>query len=219
MYKYMKRVGNINKLLKVYQIIGFTFILITLVLIAIPTAPYVWYRLNPEAVSIDEKKIVKEIVQKKEDIEEKEQTPESNIPPFIPNLPEGYFVLIPDIGVSSPITASKEYKKALYKGTWIVSDFGTPELDTLPIILAAHRFGYSSWTTETRNLISFYNLPKTENGNRVSIYWNQREYVYEIYDGNTGTYITDYSADLILYTCKYYNSPERIFRYANRVEE
>ncbi len=76
MYKYMKRVGNINKLLKVYQIIGFTFILITLVLIAIPTAPYVWYRLNPEAVSIDEEKIVKEIVQKKEDIEEKEQTPE-----------------------------------------------------------------------------------------------------------------------------------------------
>ncbi len=214
----MKKVGNISKLLKIYQIIGFGFILITLVLIAIPTAPYVWYRIHPDAVEIDEEKIVKEIVEKKEDIKEKEQIPTINIPPFDPTLPEGYYVVVPSVGINSPITASKEYKKALYKGTWIVSDFGTPELDTLPIILAAHRFGYSSWTTETRNLISFYNLPKTENGNRVSIYWNQREYKYEIYDGNEGTYISDYSADLILYTCKYYNSPERIFRYAKRVE-
>lgn len=219
MYKYMKKVGNISKLLKIYQIIGFCFILITLVLIAIPTAPYVWYRLHPDAVQIDEENIVKEIVQKKEDVIEKEPTPTSNIPPFDPSLPEGYFVLIPSVGINSPITASKEYKKALTKGTWIVSDFGTPELDSLPIILAAHRFGYNNWTAGKRNLVSFYNLPKTENGNRVSIYWNQREYKYEIYNGDISTYITDYSADLILYTCKYFgNSPERIFRYAKRVE-
>ncbi len=214
----MKKGKNFTKVLKVYEIMGFSFILITLVLIAIPIAPYVWYRLNPDAVGIDEAKIGKEIIEKKDDIKEKEQTPISNIPPFDPNLPEGYFVLVPNVGINSPITASKEYKKALTKGTWIVSDFGTPELDSLPIILAAHRFGYNSWSIEKRNLISFYNLPKTEPGSRVSIYWNQREYEYEIYDGNTGTYITDYSADLILYTCKYYNSPERIFRYANRVE-
>lgn len=213
----MGKKRNINQLIKVYQIIGFGFILITLVLVAIPTAPYVWYRLNPEAVSIDEEKIGKEIVEKKEDIKQTEQTPVSDLPPFDPNLPEGYFVLIPSVEIKSPITASKEYKKALTKGTWIVSDFGTPELDSLPIILAAHRFGYNSWSTEKRNLISFYNLPKTEPGDRVIIYWNQREYEYEIYDGNIGTYITDYSADLILYTCKYYNSPERIFRYAKRV--
>ena len=216
MYKYMKKVRNINQLLKVYQIIGFGFIFITLVLLVIPLTPYVWYRLNPDAVNIDEEKIIKEVVEVKEDVEKKE--PESDIPPFDPNLPEGYFVLIPSIGINSPITASKEYKTALRKGTWIVSDFGTPEMDTLPIILAAHRFGYNSWGVEKRNLISFYNLPKTEPGTRVSIYWNQREYVYEIYDGNIGTYVTDYSADLILYTCKYYNSPERIFRYANRVK-
>ncbi len=215
-YKYMKKGKKYDQMLKVYQTMGFIFILITLVLLAIPTAPYVWYRLNPDAVEIDEEKIAKKIVEN--EIEQKEPVQVSSIPPFNPNLPEGYFVLLPDIGVNSPITQSKDYKRALTKGTWIVNDFGTPEKDELPIILAAHRFGYTSWGNTKRNLISFYNLPKIENGAKVSIYWNQREYEYEIYDGDEGKYITDYSADLILYTCKYYNSPERIFRYANRVK-
>lgn len=216
MYKYMKNNEKFNKILNIYQIIGFGLILITLVLVAIPISPYVWYRLKPNAVSNDEEKIVKEVVEE-EDIAQKEPSKEESVPPFDPALPQGYFVLVPSVGINSPITASKDYKKALLKGTWIVSDFGTPEQDSLPIILAAHRFGYTSWGNEKRNRISFYNLPKTETGTKVSIYWNQREYMYEIYDGNIGTYITDYSADLILYTCKYYNSPERIFRYAKRI--
>lgn len=215
MYKYMKKEEKVKKLLDIYQLIGFGLIFITLVLIAIPISPYVWYRLNPGAVNNDEEKIVKDVVE--EEIVVEQPIEEDIVPPFDPNLPEGYFVLIPSVGVTSPISASKDYKKALVKGTWIVSNYGTPELDELPIILAAHRFGYTSWSTQTRNRISFYNLPKTKVGERISIYWNQREYIYEIYAGNEGTYITDYEADLILYTCKYFNSPERIFRYANRV--
>lgn len=216
MYKYMKKKEKINKLLNVYQTIGFSLILITLIFVAIPVSPYIWYRINPNAVNNDEDKIVKVVTQ--EEIPAEGETPpeEKKVPPFNPNLPQGYFVLIPSIGVNSPITATKEYKKALLKGTWIVSDFGTPELDELPIILAAHRFGYTSWSNEKRNLISFFNLPKTSVGDKVSIYWNQREYTYEIYSLEESTYISDYTADLILYTCKYYNSPERIFRYANR---
>jgi len=217
MYKYMKKKEKVNKLLNIYQGIGFSFILITLVLIAIPVSPYIWYRLNPDAVDRDEDKIVKEVTEKEIIPEDPTPIEEKTIPPFDPNLPQGYFVLIPSIGVNSPITATKDYKKALLKGTWIVSDFGTPELDELPIILAAHRFGYTSWSNEKRNLISFFNLPKTTVGDKVSIYWNQREYTYEIYSLEESTYISDYTADLILYTCKYYNSPERIFRYANRV--
>ena len=164
----------------------------------------------------DIEKIVKEVAEE-ENIQQATQQKESTVPEFNPNLPEGYFVLIPSIKVNSPISDSKDYKKALLKGTWIVNDYGTPELDELPIILAAHRFGYTNWSTEFRNRISFYNLPKTEIGEKVSIYWNQREYIYEIYAKEESTYISDYSADLILYTCKYFNSPVRIFRYANRI--
>lgn len=208
---------KIKKLLNIYQTIGFVLILITLVLIAIPTSPYIWYRISPGAVKRDEEKIVTRVVEPEEEIEEKEPDPKDTVPPFNLDLPKGYFVLIPKIGVDSPISDSKDYKKALLKGTWIVNDYGTPELDSLPIILAAHRFGYTSWTTQVRNKISFYNLPQTDINDRVSIYWNQREYIYEIYAKEENTYISDYSADLILYTCKYFNSPTRIFRYANRV--
>ena len=207
-----------QKFLKIYQTLGFILLFITIILIAIPTAPYVWYRLNPKAVEKDEEKIAVEVVENKEDIPQPQQPEKETIPPINPDLPQGYFVVIEDVGINSPITLTKDYKKALTKGTWIVNDFGTPENNNLPIILAAHRFGYSSWGTKKRNLISFYNLPKTGAGTKVKIYWNQREYIYEIYDGNVGTRITDYNADLILYTCKYYNSPERIFRYANRVD-
>ena len=210
----MKRKNRFENLLNIYTLMGFSFIFITIILLAIPTSPYIWYRLNPDEVDKDVEKIVKEVVAE-EKVEEKEE--ETTIPPFNPDLPEGYFVLIPKIAVNSPISDSKDYKKALLKGTWIVTDYGTPEKDQLPIILAAHRFGYTSWSTEFRNRISFYNLPKTVKGDRVSIYWNQREYVYEIYGSEESTYISDYTADLILYTCKYFNSPVRIFRYANRI--
>ncbi len=213
----MNKKEKITKLLNVYQAFGFLLIFITLVLVAIPIYPYIWYRINPDAVGDDEEKIVKVI--NEEEIIPQQDNPaeEKQSPPFDPNLPEGYFVLISSIGVNSPITATKDYKKALLKGTWIVSNYGTPELDELPIILAAHRFGYTTWSNEKRNLISFFNLPKTVVGEKVSIYWNQREYIYEIYALEENTYISDYTADLILYTCKYYNSPQRIFRYANRV--
>lgn len=209
----MKKEMRMKKLLNIYTVMGFTFLLITIILIAIPTAPYIWYRLNPGATDQEQEIIVEEVVN--EEIKEEEKN--SDIPPLNPNLPQGYFVLIPSVGIDSPISATKDYKVALRKGTWIVNDFGTPEQDSLPIILAAHRFGYTSWSTATRNKIAFYNLPNTKEGDKVHIYWNQREYIYEIYGKEEGTRISDYSADLILYTCKYFNSPIRIFRYANRV--
>jgi len=207
--------NSVEKLLNMYTVLGFFFLFATLALIAVPTSPYIWYRINPDETEKDIEKIVKDVVEK--DIIVNPTAQLSTVPPLNTNLPEGYFVLIPSVGINSPISDSRDYKVALKKGTWIVGDYGTPEKDELPIILAAHRFGYTSWSTETRNRISFYNLPKTDIDSTVSVYWNQREYIYKIYAKEESTYISDYSADLILYTCKYYNSPVRIFRYANRV--
>ena len=121
---------NIKKLLNTYTYLGFAFIFLALIFIAIPTSPYIWYRLNPDAVDKDVEKIVKEVVEE-ENIEQPIQEEESKVPDFNPNLPEGYFVLIPSIEVNSPISDSKDYKKALLKGTWIVNDYGTPELDEI----------------------------------------------------------------------------------------
>jgi sortase (surface protein transpeptidase) len=96
-------------------------------------------------------------------------------------------------------------------------DYGQPDKNDLPIIVAAHRFGYVYWDRETRNRVSFFRLPDTKVGDEIEIIWNQRRYVYEIYAEDESTYIKDYEADLILYTCKYFNSPQRIFRYATRI--
>ena len=204
-----------QKIQNIYVLIGFFFLFLSLIAIAIPIGPYVWYRINPNETDKDVEKIVKEITTEK--IEHRTKTT-SQVPPLDPSLPETPFVIIPKINVESPISTNKDFNTGLAKGSWIVSDYGTPEKPELPIILAAHRFGYANWSVEKRNKISFYNLPETQEGDDVFIYWNQRRYNYKIYKSEESTYISDYSADLILYTCKFFNSPVRIFRYAELVK-
>lgn len=211
----MDRNKALKRTINIYTTLGFFLIFFAIVLVLIPTSPYVWYRINTEATEDEITKITDPIL----DVQQvKEKNDDIVIPDPEPTLPEGYFILIPSIGVNSPISQSSKYQDALRNGSWIVPDYGTPLDNRLPIIIASHRFGYASWSNETRNLISFYNLPKTKVGDKIHIYWNQKEFVYEIYKGEEKTYISDYEADLILYTCKYFNSPQRIFRYANRVE-
>ena len=152
---------------------------------------------------------------KKEKIEE-EEIQKREMPDLDFSLPNKKILNIPKIGVEGEVLEGEDYNTLLEQGIWRVNDFGTPE-DELVMILASHRFGYITWTTEHRNRNSFYHLPKTGVGDYIEIVWNQRLYQYEIYKVEENTEITDYSADLILYTCKLYNSPDRIFRYANRI--
>ena len=211
--------SNKNKFLsrtaQIYVWIGFTLLFFSFILTATPIWPYIWYRLNPNQTKSDVDNIVRKI--SNQQIPTKQQSLLS-IPPIDNTLPEGKYVVIPKISVESPISTSADYDEGLKQGVWIVSNYGTPEKNELPIILAAHRFGYADWSSDKRNKISFYNLPNTNNEDEIYIYWNQRKYVYKIYKSEESTYISDYSADLILYTCKFFNSPIRIFRYAERVQ-
>ena len=93
------------------------------------------------------------------------------------------------------------------------------------MILAAHRYGFRyMWETilddgsiyALRHI--FYKLPETEPGDRIEIIVDQRRYVYEIYAGGESDEITDYEADLILYTCKFLNAPIRFIRYARLLD-
>ena len=214
-----------EKINKIYVIIGFILVITAVLVAFVPIAPYVWYRINSNATQQDVEKLATSVAENKLQLEsglrtqrrERDIQTVSILPDYDPSLPEGYIIEIPTIGVYSPISTSTDYTEALKHGSWIVSDFGTPDLTELPIIIASHRFGYNSWTVDYRNRISFYNLPNTRAGDLINIYWNQRKYTYEIYGVEDSTYISDYGADLILYTCKYFNSPVRIFRYAKRV--
>jgi len=144
--------------------------------------------------------------------------PQAYQPAYDPKLPSKNHLVISAIGVDTDIEEATydNYEAALKNGVWRVSDFGAPG-GTTPTILAAHRYGYLAWTNLYRRKNSFYNLPKLQVGDLVEIDWQKRKYVYEIYATDEGTEITDYSANLILYTCVNLTGNQRIFRYAKLI--
>lgn len=136
-------------------------------------------------------------------------------PPYNENLPEGDWMVIPRIGVRSTLQPTEHYEEALETGLWLAPDFGKPGDKSLPMIVAGHRFGFKWWwENDYWKYHSFYLLPDLEVGDKIEVISGKRKYVYEIYAGEEGTEITDYQADLIVYTCKHLDSPIRIFRYA-----
>lgn len=190
----------------------------SLVVMASVVLPDLYYRLNPE--STDE---VIRISPEGLDAEIAAIDPvappstESPLPPVDVTLPEGSWLLIPSIGVNTQLAATADPNEALTKGAWLVPDFGRPNDTSLPIIAAAHRFGWDWWwQSDFGRKNSFYSLPSLENGDTIEIVYDQRKYIYSVYAMEEGQEINDYTADLILYTCKYFNSPERYFTYAKR---
>lgn len=141
-------------------------------------------------------------------------------PAFNSQLPTEPRITIPSIGLDTTLQEAslENYEEALKKGVWRVPDFGTPYDRERPTILSAHRFGYLAWSNLYRRRNSFFNLPKAKVGDIVEIAWRQRKYVYEIYGESEGADINDYTADLILYTCRQLDSDVRIFKYARLLE-
>ncbi len=146
-------------------------------------------------------------------------TPEPFVPPIDESLPQGDWLIIPRIGVRTQLQPTENPEEALQTGVWQVPDFGTPGSRDMPMILAAHRYGWQWWwKTDYWKYHSFYLLPDTQPGDRIEIISGQRKWLYEIYAGEEGDEITDYAADLILYTCKFLQSPVRHFRYARLID-
>lgn len=140
-------------------------------------------------------------------------------PPVDPTLPKGDWMIIPRIGVHSEMRPTPTAEEALSSGLWWVPDFGIPGDEDLPIIVAGHRYGWKWWWKDDYwKYNSFYLLPETEPGDRIEIISNQQKWVYEIYAGEVGDEITDYNADLIIYTCQYLSGPIRHFRYARLID-
>lgn len=188
---------------------------VSLALIVAPSFPYVIYRIRPETSYALEKVVVRPAAVVSEVVpEDRAQKEEVVLPELDPSLPKENGLIIPKIGVKTEILEGENPEEVIRKGVWRVNNFGSPEDRSRPMILAAHRFGYLAWSNVYRRLNSFYNLPKLRVGDSIEVIWNQRKYEYEIYGESEGDVITDYSADLILYTCKLFNSPVRVFRYA-----
>ena len=201
------------KATKFFALLGFIFLIISF-------APSIWYSM---AVKVDDFSVaIIDTIQNK-DVSTNEvptvQLPEWQ-PVFDPKLPRDTTLKIPEISVDTKINERtyQDYETALKLGVWRIPDFGTPIDRKKPVILAAHRYGYLEWSNIYRRKNSFFNLPKLKNGDLVEITYRQRKYIYEIYDESRGEEITDYSANLILYTCETLNSKVRIFKYARLLQ-
>lgn len=219
---------QLNKLLNFYIGIGAVLWVFAAALIIIPIFPGLIYRFFPSATDNEISSLTDNLdkdYSSFEDVREDYVQPEPEpdpLPPFDSTLSAVNTLKIDKIGVNSEIYTGEDSTSSLEKGPWMVNDFGTPPENattTVPIIIASHRWGILGWSADERITKSFFDLPNTVVGDRVTIVWEQREYTYEIYKAEENTQITDYEADLILYTCKLiWESPDRIFRYANLVD-
>jgi sortase (surface protein transpeptidase) len=193
------------------------FSISSFLILAVLFVPDVYYRVfsaDTQPVSTYQEQASKEAQQAK-------PTPVPSprvVPAQDETLPEGEWLVIPRIGVRSQLQDTQTPEEALAKGIWWVPDYGQPGDTDIPMIVAGHRFGWQWWwKTDYWKYNSFYNLPELQAGDRVEVIVDQRKWVYEIYTVEEGQEITDYQADLILYTCKFLNSPVRYFLYAELV--
>lgn len=205
---------------KPFIYLGVFLWLSAVVLALLPSWPHLFYRLFPQTSTVLASTIASTV--SSQDLAAvstpSASTKTPKLPDIDPSLPKENGLIIDKIGIKGTIHEGTDWEEILKTGIWRVPDFGTPENNSLPIILAAHRWGYLDWSAAFRKLNSFYSLPKMTVGDQITIYWGQRPFHYTVYATATNTQITDYSANLILYTCQMWNSPERFFVYANRID-
>jgi len=208
------------RLAKLLRYLGISLAVLALIFGLFTFAPQIINRLNPALAEQITQRIKNTAISADQAAQPALEPEVVYQPTFNPTLPTQNQIIIESIGVDTTIRENTidNVEDTLRQGVWRVPDFGTPFARSRPTILAAHRFGYKAWTNQYRRENSFFNLPKVNVGDRIEIIWDQRRYVYEVYAEDETNQITDYSADLILYTCKFLQSEDRIFQYARLIE-
>ncbi len=207
-------------LLKIFAhlniIIGTVLVLIPIAYLVIASTPALWYRINPSALADEVAAITKSPFSPQSDTLADYELSSLQTPAIDTLLPAGRRIVIPSLGVDTEINLDKDERTALSKGAWLMPDYGSPGNDlNMPIVISAHRWGSVTLSPEFRAKNLFINLPQLEIGNKIEIYWDQRKYVYQVVALEETDYVSRLS-DLILITCKFINSPQRIIVYAER---
>lgn len=209
--------GLLALLDKIVGVVSSMVIVVSILIAMVVFAPQLFYSLTPAKQAQSALASEQQITQ-----QNNQQPPKSSryMPQKDTTLPEGDWLVIPRIGVRTELLKTDNPDEALMEGVWKVPGYGLPGQLDKPIIFVAHRYGWEWWwQSDYWRYNSFYYLPETEPGDRIEVISDQHKWVYEIYAGEEGTDISDYDADMILYTCKYLTSPVRHFRYARLVME
>ncbi|MEO6729042.1 MAG: sortase [Candidatus Dojkabacteria bacterium] len=131
----------------------------------------------------------------------------------------GANIQISDSGLSidTQIFESQNASLALDSGVWRDPTQGTPDNNTLPVVLAAHRWGENNLSWDYRNKNLFTEFDKLKGGEIVTINWNNVAYKYKVTFVEQNSHVTR-SGDLIMYTCIDYTSVNKIIVYAELVK-
>lgn len=112
-------------------------------------------------------------------------------------------LIIPSIGVDMKIGQDKEF---LDYGGWIQR----LDSDNLPNLIAIHRFGWSTLSPDQKMKQTLYHVNKLNEGDKVFVIWNGEKFEYRVKEITDG--INNPNDEyLMIYTCKFTNSKERIF--------
>lgn len=87
----------------------------------------------------------------------------------------GNRLVIPSIGVYIGIVEGND-DSVLFRGAWRRPNSSTPDRGGNTVI-TGHRFHYVPPNNKT-----FYNLNKVENGYKIFVIWEEKEYIYEVYE-------------------------------------
>jgi len=217
---------NKNIIIKIgglfYKLIGIGLILFAFGLMLVNLAPNLSYQLDNSEVNSDAKTIASTVQVTTQPIAQTASVPlppipvVSNLPAKDSSLPTSPTLIIPKIGVDATINFGDDGETVLSKGVWEPTGFGNP-LNTIPIVLASHRYGIINWTNDYRAKNSFYRLPELTTGDRFSIIWDQRQFNYIVTQKMEQQQINQVTSNVLLYTCKFFHSNSRIVILANRV--
>ncbi|MCB9834696.1 class E sortase [Candidatus Nomurabacteria bacterium] len=114
-------------------------------------------------------------------------------------VPEVNTLVIPKIGVNGEVYEGAD-ASTLELGIWRRPNTSTPDQGGNTVIVA-HRFMY------TNGPKTFYHLDKLEDGDKIQVYWEGQEYIYQVYETEvvapTAVEVEDPSDQpiLTLYTC------------------
>lgn len=157
---------------KVAKILKILVLIFLLYLIVSPFLPEIAYQLR----SLLGIKYQEEVIFEEEEISDNEEEQigvrESRYRDF--DL-SGNRLVIPSIGVHIGVVEGSD-ESVLYRGAWRRPNSSTPDQGGNTVI-TGHRFHYIPPNNKT-----FYNLNKLQKNAKVFVFWNEKEYIYEVYD-------------------------------------
>jgi LPXTG-site transpeptidase (sortase) family protein len=153
------------------KILKFAVFLLLIYLIVSPFLPEIAFQVrNLLGIQYKEERIFLENIDRED--EETIGARESKFRDF--DL-SGNRLVIPTIGVHIAIVEGND-ESVLYRGAWRRPNSSTPDKGGNTVI-TGHRFHYIPPNNKT-----FYNLNKLEIGSKVFVFWNEKEYIYTIYE-------------------------------------